>query len=235
VELNLDGDPYPPRRHDERRQILERGLVGLVERYALPPWSLERLSDEIYRLWRAQVGQKRRDDRKQRFDGDFRRSVRAVARGILKGKDADTLLHAARMERLKTLRKRKLSLRGAVAGAIAVRYEDLSIAEKRAARRQILATTITGRKDRQASATVRFLGHVAAVLERETGHPIRFSSYTDSRPPPEGAPGRHYGPEFAVMAAAAEMAGDVFSNEALVSHVRRIRRKAPQAAAIQNQ
>jgi hypothetical protein len=236
VVLNHDADPncatFGLRRHDERRQVLERALVGFVERYVLRAGSLERLSGEIYRLWRDHEGQKRLAERRRRFREDFRRSVRAHARKKRQDKDPDTLLHAARMERLKTLGKRKLSLEGAVAGAMAVTYEDLSVAEKRAARRQILVTTITGRKDRQASATVHFLKDVAAVLERETGHPVRFSSYTDIRPLPEGAPGRHYGSEFDIMQAAAEMAGDIFSNEALAAHVRRIRRDTPRSGGV---
>jgi hypothetical protein len=203
-----------------------------VERYALPCGSLERLSDEIYRLWRDHERQKRLAERGRRFNEHFRRSARAHARQKLQDKDPVTLLHAARMERLETLRKRKLSREDAVAGAIAVTYDDLSAAEKRAARRQILVTTITGRKDRQASATVRFLKDVAAVLERETGHPIRFSSYADSLSLPEGASGRHYGPEFDVMEAAAEMAGEVFSNEALAAHMRRIRRDTRQSMRV---
>ena len=176
---NPDDDPhcatFSLRRHEAKRQVLERALVGFVERYALPSGSLEPLSDEIYRLWRDHDGQKRLAGGERQFNEDFRRSVRAHAREKLHDKDPDTLLHAARMERLETLRKRKLSSEAAVAGAIAVTYDDLSVVEKRAARRQILVATITGRKDRQASATVRFLKDVVAVLARETGHPIRFS------------------------------------------------------------
>ena len=76
---------------------------------ALPSGSLERLSDEIYRLWRDHEGQKRLVERVRRFNENFRRSARAQARKKLQGKDPVTLLHAARMERLETLRKRKLS------------------------------------------------------------------------------------------------------------------------------
>jgi len=225
VTLNMDVDPHcyasGPRRHEEQRQILEHALVGFVARYRLPAGSLERLSNEIYRLWRDHEGHKRLNDRERRFNEDFRRSVRAHSRRKLKEKDKDTFLHAARMERFETQRKRKLSFDDVVTGALTATYEDLSVAEKQAARRQILVTTTTGRKDRQASATVRFLKDVATVLARETGHPIRFSSYTL---PPKGAPGRHYGPEFDVMRVAAQMAGRIFSNEALAAHMRRIRR-----------
>jgi hypothetical protein len=224
--------PLGLRRHEEGRQVLERALVEFVGRYALPAGSLERLSDEIYRLWRDHEWQKRLAVRERRFNEDFRHSARAYARRKLQDKDEDTLIHAARMVRYGTLRKRKLSREDVVRGALMITYQDLSSAEMRAARKQILVTTITGRKDRQASATVRFLKDVAAVLARETGHPIRFSSYTDSRPLPEGAPGRHYGPDFDVVQAAAEMAGDVFSNEALAAHVRRIRRDPPQAGDV---
>jgi hypothetical protein len=221
--------PLGLRRHEEGRQVLERALVEFVGRYALPAGSLERLSDEIYRLWRDHEWQKRLAVRERRFNEDFRHSARAYARRKLQDKDEDTLIHAARMVRYGTLRKRKLSHEDAVRGALMITYQDLSSAEMRAARKQILVTTITGRKDRQASATVRFLKDVAAVLARETGHPIRFSSYTC---PPEGAPGRHYGPEFDVVQAAAEMAGKVLSNEALAAIVRRIRRDTLQSAGV---
>lgn len=231
--FNQDADPHCPafglRRHDERRRVLERALIGLVERNAVPAESLEHLSDEIYQLWRDHEGQKRLDERERQYNKGFGRSLRAYFREKLQDKDPDTLIHAARMVRYGTLRKRKLSHEDAVRGALTITYQDLSPAEMRAARRQSLVTTITGRKDRPVSVTVRFLKDVAAVLARETGHPIRFSSDTC---PPEGAPGRHYGPAFDVVQAAAEMAGKVFSNEALAAIVRRICRDTSQSAGV---
>jgi hypothetical protein len=190
----------------------------------LPLGSLERLSDEIYRLWREHEMEKRWADRERRFKDHFRRSVRAYFQKQLKEMDDDTMLHAARMVRFGTLRGRRLSYEDAAQGALTVTYGDLTQPEKRAARARITDTTITGRRDRVPSEMVLFLERVAAVLERETGHPIRFSSYTDSRIPPEGASGRHHGPEFAVMQAAAAIAGHDGGNESLAMHIRRIRR-----------
>ena len=212
------------RRHDDQRQVVERALRGFVDRYVLPPWSLERLSDEIYGLWRDHEIEKRLADRERRFNDHFRRSARAYFQKKLKEMDDDTMLHAARMVRIATLRRRGRSLEDAVQGALTVTYGDLTQSEKRAARDRITNTTITGRRDRVPSERVLFLKRVAAVLERETGHPIRFSSYTDSRRRPKGASGRHYGPEFAVMQAAAAIAGHDGGNESLAMHIRRIRR-----------
>jgi hypothetical protein len=223
-----NGSAFGLRRHDCQRRVLERALAGFVDRCALPPGSLERLSDEIYGLWREHEVQKRLADRGRRFNDDFRRSVRAYFQKKLKEMDSDTILHAARMVRLGTLRRRGLSYEDAAQGALTVTYGDLTRPEKRAARDRITDTTITGRRDRVPSELVPFLERVATVLERETGHPIRFSSYTDSWLLPKGASGRHYGSEFDVMRAAAAIAGHDSGNESLAMHIRRIRR--PQRA-----
>ena len=222
-DVNAVNETIPSRRHDKERQILEQALISFVERYQLPPGSVERLSNELYRLWRDHHGEKRRAAADQRYYDDFRSSARTHFERKLKENDKDTLLNAARTQRYRTLRNRKLSRPKAIAAALEVEYLDLSRREMLAARDQILSTTITGRKDRKASLEVRFLERAAEMLERETGHPIRFSSHTESRPPSEQAPGRHYGKEFDVMAAAAKVAGLTLTNEALAVVMRRIR------------
>ena len=211
------------RRHDSQRQLLERALRGFVDKYALPPWSLERLSDEIYKLWRSHEMQKRLAGQAERYDRNSDRWDRQYFRNKLADSDEDTLLHGAHMERYQTLRKRGLSRQRAVEGALSVSYGELSRREMQAARKRLVSTAITGRKDREPSLLVHYLERVAEVLQRETDHPIRFSSYTESRPPPTNAAGRHYGPEFDVMGAAAKIAGQALSNEALAAHIRRIR------------
>ncbi len=227
-----------PRRHETRRQVVEEALRPFVARYGLLPEAITRLSDEIYQLWRHHERDKSLQARGRRFEVQFRRDARALAQRAARLPDRDEREHATRMVRLATLERRKVGSSKAIEGAIDTTFADLSTREKREVRWFLGRNWLPGSKVRIAALEVSYLKKVVAVLERETGERLKFSS----RPPGARLPkhgddvgpdtaeelaGRHYGPAFAVVRAAAQMANYKLTNEALATLIRRIRGSKP--------
>jgi class 3 adenylate cyclase len=202
-----------PRRHEKKRQRVEAALRGFVARYKLPPDAVQRLSDAIYKLYRQHAIHKSLDEHERRFDAGFRRNVRALARRRANSPGPDAREYGAHMARLDTLDRRKVGRQKAVEGASAASWDDLSATEKRRARERLCKNVLPGSKVRQSAPEVEYLREVAALLEREIGRKIPFSSSPPAIKRPNNRGGRHYGPAFDVMMAAAEMADCRLTNE----------------------
>jgi hypothetical protein len=129
------------------------------------------------------------------------------------------------MIRLDNLEKRKLGRGRAIEQASKVTWDELRPRERRKARQYLAGNIYPGNKTRQPAREVEFLRSVASLIEKATGHRIRFSSTAAWHPANHE---RHHGVEFEVMMAAAEMAGRQLSNEAMARLVQRFRSKNPQ-------
>jgi hypothetical protein len=214
-----------PRRDEEKRQRLEAALQLFVARYGLPLEAVRRLSDAIYRLYRQHDMHKSLAERDRLFDSRFRSEVRALAERTEKSPDADAREYAAHMTRLDTLERRNIGRGKAIDGASVTSWEDLSPPEKQRARELLRGNVLPRNNIRKPAPEVGYLREVATILEREIGRPISFSSAPPAIRRPNDREGRHHGPAFDVMMAAAEMADHGLTNEAMAMLIRRLRRK----------
>jgi hypothetical protein len=201
----------------------------------LTPQMAQELSDGISRLYRNLVAKKSFDDQ----DREYRRSQHraeqelAVRTANASGTDvtayvADERELAARMIRLDNLERRNLGRGKSIEQASKIAWADLSPRERRKARRYLAGNVLSGDKTRQPAREVEFLRSVAALIGQATGHRIRFSSSAPGSTP--RSTGRHYGAEFDVMKAAAEIADYRLSNEAMARLIQRVRRGNPQSS-----
>jgi hypothetical protein len=218
------------RRDDEKRRRVEAAVEELIRRYGLSPKTGQELSDGIYGLYRNLVTQKLFDDqnRKYRRSQHHAEQELAIQTANASGTDvsayvADARELAARMIRLDNLERRNLGRGKAIDQASKVTWADLSPQEERNARQYLEDNVLPGDKTRQPAQEAKFLRSVAALIGQATGHRIRFSSSAPGSTP--RSTGRHYGVEFDVMKAAAEMADYSLSNEAIARRIRRIRQQ----------
>jgi hypothetical protein len=220
------------RRDDEKRRRVEAAVERLMRRYRLPPRAAQALSEWIYKLYRILVALKSLDDqnryyRKWKHRAEHELTVRtADASGAdtdVSAYVADAREFAAQMIRLESLERRNLGRGKAIERASKTTWAELSPQEKPKARLYLEANVLPGDKTRQPAREAEFLKSVAGLIQQTTGHRIRFSSSAPGSTPP--STGRHYGVEFDVMMAAAEMADYPLSNEAMARRIQRIRRR----------
>jgi len=220
------------RRDDEKRRRVETAVEGLVRSNGLAPVIAQALSEGIYRLYKDLVVQKSfdkqdREYRKSQHRAEQKLAVRtANASGTnisVSAYVADAREFAAHMIRLESLDRRNLGRGRAIERACKVTWDDLSPREKRKARHYLAANVLPGDKTRRPAREVEFLRSVAGLIRQATGHRIRFNSSAPGSTPP--STGRHYGVEFDVMTAAAEIAKYPLSNEAMARLIQRIRQQ----------
>jgi len=221
------------RRDHEKRRRVDAAVERLMRRYRLPPRTAQALSEWIYKLYRILVALKSLDDqnryyRKWKHRAEHQLAVRtADASGAdtdVSAYVADTREFAAQMIRLESLERRNLGRGRAIEQASKVTWADLSSQERRKARQYLAANVLPGDRIRQPAREVEFLRSVAGLIRAAIGHHrIRFNSSAPGSTP--RSTGRHYGVEFDVMTAAAEMADYPVSNEAMAQRIRRIRQQ----------
>jgi hypothetical protein len=219
------------RRDDEKRRRVEAAVEGLIPRYGLTPQIAQELSDGIYGLYRNLVAQKSFDDQDREYRRSQHHAEQKLAVQTANASDSevsayvtDVRQYAAHLIRLETLERRNLGRGKAIEQASKVTWANLSPQEKRKARKYLEGNVLTGDKTRQPAREVEFLSSVAGLIRQATGHHrIRFNSSAPGSTP--RSTGRHYGVEFDVMVAAAEMADYPLSNEAMAGRIRRIRQQ----------
>ena len=223
------------RQHaEEKRRRVDAAVQALAHRYGLPPEAAQAMSDGIRERYGDLVAQKLLDAQIRTYRRWVDPQLRALAirSANASGSEvsayvADAREHAARMIRLEELERRNVGRGKAIEQASKVTWDSLSPRGKRKARLYLEHNALPTNRTRQPAREAEFLKVVAGLIERSTGHRISFSS----APPGSTASsvGRHHGPAFDVMMAAAEMADYQRTNEAMARRIQRIRRQ-PQAS-----
>jgi hypothetical protein len=230
---SCDSNRWSRRRDEAKRRRVEAVVENLIRIYRLSPEAGQVLSGGIYGSYRNLVAQKSFDDQDRQYRKSQHRAEQELAVRTADGSGADTDVSAyvadarefaAHMIRLESLERRNLGRGRAVEQANKVTWADLSPQERRKARQYLEGNVLPGDKTRQPAREVEFLRSVAGLIRQATGHHrIRFNSSAPGSTVP--STGRHYGVEFDVMKAAAEMADYSLSNEAVARRIQRIRRR----------
>jgi hypothetical protein len=223
----------PRQRDDAKRRGVEVAVERLICHCGLPVDEAQILSVGIYRLYRNLVTQKSLDDQIRGHRKSRHRAEEALAEKTAIASDrevpaylADMREFAAHMIRLETLEKRNLGRGRAIEQASKATWDELRPQERRKARQYLADNVHQGDKTRRPAREVEYLRSVVGLIEKATGHRIRFSSSAPGSHPANRP--RHHGVEFAVMTAAAEMADLQLSNEAMARRIHRIRHNNPQ-------